>query len=145
MITNAQLVVAEGKLAENIAENVILPHLETMEMQIRDLLGDVKFEAIENKTAPYTEADFERLKKAETLWALSLLVVPLNSRVKADGGFVRGVGFNETRTDLLSPMEVETIANNYYNRARDLLGKFLTAEDEEGCRFITDGLGFYAL
>jgi len=99
--------------------------------------GDIAF-VVDDLVVYNSDGEWKRIQKgkkddvqyAEAYWALSLAIIPLNSRSDAKGGFIRSTGFGDNQNSLLSVDDAKTLAGTYRERAGTFLQSYIQPADD---------------
>jgi hypothetical protein len=95
------------------------------EDRMRSALSDDRYDEIVDKGRD--DDDWQRLQKAETLWATSEALVMLNLHSDEDGGFVSSTGFQGTAgTAYLSKGEIDDYRASLQDQALTVIAPLKT-------------------
>lgn len=122
-----------------VATSILTPYLATATIELERLLtvdaaGD-RYTLLATPTSPYDSADKAILVKAEALLAGSIALPFLNLKTQGDG-IVGSTGFAESRTELLSPLQIQATAVQWRRDAMNLLAPYIpdVNDNENGDR-----------
>jgi len=118
VFTSPSLVREEGKLPASLADELILPHLQTGVVLLKNAIGEEKYNALFALGA--NDSKFLLCRKAETFFSLSVLVHALNIET-AGAGIVRIKGWDESRSELLSRFELNDLSKHFRKLAYEVL------------------------
>lgn len=102
---------------------------ETRLLRHRDR-GDI-YQNIVDQVSPWDSDDKDRLKRAETLWALAEALPHLNVRVSDSGGLISEEGFQENTTRLKSESQVAQTQQGIRTQALRIARGLLSRHDRK--------------
>lgn len=126
-LATTDLIRSEGNLPESILDGVLQPHLTKATLEMKKLLGSAKYAAIkayENSTVEEEINAFTACSVAEANIALSYAVYALNMETEGSG-IVRTRGWDQSRSDLLSQNELESLSQHFKDTAMSLIEDYL--------------------
>ena len=118
----------EGNLPSDLPVGKLTPHLEGAESRLRSFLGDELYETVQAEAATVTRR--KELSRAEAMVALYFALPIINIKAGPKGGIVRGTGFGETRSDFLSVSDVQKLADNFLEKATEIITRYNPDYDE---------------
>jgi hypothetical protein len=122
MLTTYAQIRAVGNLPDSVDEKVLRPHAFMAENEIRKILSDEVYDAL-------PDLDDDNRKKiacdlAEANLAFSYALPSLNIETQGTG-IVRTKGWDQSRSDMLSQSEIESLQEKYKTVAMDLLQPYI--------------------
>ena len=146
-LTTGSLIRLEGNFVDHVSDATLQPFIDRASWKVSGSLNDYPtlLGQVESGSG-FTRAD--KAQKSETFYALAYSIIPLNTRVNENGGMIKTVGVQDSRTEILSFEEARQYSSYYENQATELLFDIASisssgADPTGSVPFITDGSIFY--
>jgi len=143
MLTTVKQIVELGNLPDEGNEQRIVQYAEIAANELETQLGATLYAAVDTDSL-YAE-DRVKLARAEAFLTLSHLLPVLNLRINPnEGGIVQSVGFAETKNSLMSVEDVHRLAQEFRDKANDIISAYIEVEDEDEING-GDGIGWFVI
>lgn len=131
MLCSLSQIRSEGNLPAAIKDDKLIPHQESASIFVRNLLTDAVYDNIKTDPDEIKNRPFLECSKAEALIAMSIAVVPLNIETQGTG-IVRTKGWDQSRSDLMSQTELDSLSEKFRERGLQLLNKYIPKDETPG-------------
>ena len=98
----------EANLGRQTDPAILIPHIESAEIELKKILGPVRYDEIEmmrDSTDTGERRVFDEVKKGAVYLAMSYAVNPLNTETQGNG-ILKITGRDESRSELMSQSEI---------------------------------------
>ena len=128
MLATTKQVRDEGNLPDTITNETLLPHLTKAVIEVKKILTPGFYSSVEVAGLDDPADDsFVACSIAEANLAIYYAIPSLNMETQGSG-IVRTKGWDQSRSDLLSQNEVQTLRQTFYDTAMDLLQPYIPQE-----------------
>lgn len=126
-LVTASDVISLLKLPDEV-EDKLAPWIPQADAKLLDLVGQENYDDID--ALPGANQDRQRADLAESLLTVFYALPHLNIRLTTQGGLVKAIGFEASRTEIMGKGELERLRGSYYSQAINLLGEYVIDEQD---------------
>jgi len=113
----------EANLGKETNPKILMPHIETAEIELKRILGEEKYLRIESWQSSQNESEtavYREVKKGALCLAMSYAVISLNTETQGSG-IVKSKGWGESKSELLGSDELNNLREYYRTTALSIL------------------------